>query len=418
MNLPTNFMVDMSKIGNNVIKEQFSCAIVDTKGEVLANEIVSDHNSDVFRIMYTPFEVGCHIIDLLYDNVPVPGSPFVVNVKSGCDVSRCKAYGEGLKHGIINKINRFTVDTKEAGKGGLSLFIEGPTEVIVKCTDNRDGTCDVEYQANEPGEYDVIIKFAEKHIPGSPFLVVVDESTEPWKVKVYGPGIQHGEVREGVPTYINIDVSEAGPGRIAVKMINNEEISMKELNVEDKGNGIYAVHYVPPKEGTILTCQVKFADVEVPCSPFVMNVISKTEGKNFKIINEAKDRNIPASLPTQIELDAKESREGNADVTIKDPKGMPLFVKAAEKDNGKYLASFVPDEIGPYTVSIKIAGKDIEGSPFVLKAYKIGDAKKCKVIENIPTIQTLGSMGTLHVDAREAGNGAVTCKITKNKDGR
>lgn len=418
MNSQTDFKVDMSKVGSNVDSDKFSCAIFDPKGNVLPSKIVSEDNSEVFRIMYTPFEAGRHTIDLLYDNVPVPGSPFVVNVKSGCDPSRCKAYGKGLERGITNKINRFTVDTKEAGKGGLSLFIEGPTEVIVKCTDNRDGTCDVEYQANEPGEYDVIIKFAEQHIPGSPFLVVVDESTEPSKVKVYGPGIEHGEVREGVPTYINIDVSEAGPGRIAVKMTNNEGIAVKDLNVEDKGNGIYAVHYVPPKEGTVLTCQVKFADNEVPCSPFVMNVFPKSESKNVKVIDEEKVHTVPASLPAKIELDAKKAGQGDIDVDIKNPKGKLLPAKAEETGNGQYSVSFVPDEIGPYNVSIKFGGKDIEGSPFVIKAHEIGEAKKCKIVQDIPKVQTSGSKGSLSVDARDAGDGAVTCKVTENKKGR
>ncbi|KAL5283098.1 cher family protein [Megaselia abdita] len=417
MNSPTDFTVDMSKVGSNVDSGKFSCAILDPKGHILPSKIEPEHNSDVFRILYTPFEAGRHTIDLLYDNVPVPGSPFVVNVKSGCDPTRCKAYGKGLERGITNKINRFTVDTKEAGKGGLSLFIEGPTEVIVKCTDNRDGTCDVEYQANEPGEYDVIIKFAEQHIPGSPFLVVVDESTEPSKVKVYGPGIEHGEVREGVPTYINIDVSEAGPGRIAVKMTNNEGIAVKDLNVEDKGNGIYAVHYVPPKEGTVLTCQVKFADNEVPCSPFVMNVFPKTESKNVKVIDSENVHTVPASLPAKIELDAKKAGQGDIDVDIKNPKGKLLPAKAEENGNGKYSVSFVPDEIGPYNVSIKFGGKDIEGSPFVIKAHETGEAKKCKIVQDIPKVQTSGSKRNLSVDARDAGDGAVTCNVTDNKKG-
>lgn len=408
----------MSNVGSNIDSGKFSCAIVDPKGNLLPSKILPEKNSDVFRIMYTPFEAGRHTIDLLYDNVPVPGSPFVVNVKTGCDPSRCKAYGPGLERGITNKINRFTVDTKEAGKGGLSLFIEGPTEVIVKCTDNRDGTCDVEYQASEPGEYDVIIKFAEQHIPGSPFIIAVDESTEPSKVKVFGPGIEHGEVREGVPTYINIDVSEAGPGRIAVKMTNNEGIAVKNLNVEDKGNGLYAVHYVPPKEGTVLTCQVKFADMEVPCSPFVMKVFPKTESKNVKLVEGQNIHTVPASLKAKIELDAKQAGEGDIDVDIKNPKGELMLAKAEEISTGQYAVSFIPDEIGPYNVSIKYGGQDIEGSPFVIKAHETGEAKKCKIVQDIPKIHPSGSKGNLSVDATKAGEGAVTCKVKDKKNAR
>lgn len=39
------------------------------------------------------------------------------------------------------------------------------------CKDNRDGSCTVEYIPLEAGEYDVSIKYADQHIPGSPFKV-------------------------------------------------------------------------------------------------------------------------------------------------------------------------------------------------------------------------------------------------------
>lgn len=265
MNAATDFTVDMSKVGSEIDSSKLSCSIFDPRGNIIPSKIVPSQGSDIFRIMYTPFEAGRHTIELLYDNVPVPGSPFVVHVKSGCDPSRCRAYGPGLEKGFTNKVNKFTVETKGAGQGGLSLAIEGPSEAKMSCTDNRDGSCDVEYVATEPGDYDITIRFADKHIPGSPFKVFVEESVDSGKVKVYGPGIEHGEVREGVPTYFNVDVSEAGPGRIAVKLTNSEGKPVENLKVEDKGDGIYAVHYVPPKEGNVLTCQVKFADEEVPC---------------------------------------------------------------------------------------------------------------------------------------------------------
>ena len=60
-----------------------------------------------------------------------------------------------------------------AGTGGLGLAIEGPSEAKMTCKDNRDGSCSVEYVPTEPGEYDVSIKFADQHIPGYPFMVLI-----------------------------------------------------------------------------------------------------------------------------------------------------------------------------------------------------------------------------------------------------
>ncbi|XP_017847553.1 filamin-A isoform X2 [Drosophila busckii] len=415
MNAATDFTVDMSKVGSNIDSGKLSCAIFDPMGHVLPNKMMGP-TDDIFRIMYTPFEAGRHTIELMYDNIPVPGSPFVVNVKSGCDPTRCKAYGPGLEKGLTNQKNKFTVETKGAGNGGLSLAIEGPSEAKMTCTDNRDGSCDVDYLATDPGEYDITIRFADKHIPGSPFRVLVEETVDPSKVKVYGPGIEHGQVREGVPTLFNVDVGEAGPGRIAVKLTNSEGIPVDNLSVEDKGNCIYAVHYVPPKAGSVLTCQVKFADVEVPCSPFVMTVFPKSEATKVRVKGVNEKKKTPASLPAEFEIDTKQAGQADINVAIKNPKGKPMQPRLEEVASGTYVVSFVPDECGTYQCSIKYGDKEIDGSPFKLEAFPTGEAKKCKLVEQVPKILPSGSQSHLKVDAREAGDGAVTCKIT-NKEG-
>ncbi|XP_075148241.1 filamin A protein cher isoform X7 [Haematobia irritans] len=411
MNEKTDFMVDMSKVGANIESKKLSCSVFDPKGQMLPSEILPGPTNDVFRIMYTPFEAGRHTIELLYDNIPVPGSPFVVNVKSGCDPSRCKAYGPGLKRGFVNEKNKFVIETKGAGKGGLSLAIEGPSEAKLTCIDNRDGSCDVDYLATEVGEYDISIRFADKHIPGSPFTVYVEERSDPSKVKVYGPGIEHGEVREAVPTHFFIDVQDAGPGRIAVKIQNSEGKPIEDLRVEEKGDGIYCVHYSPPKEGSVLTCTITFADTEVPCSPFVMTVFPKSEPKKVKIKGVNDKRKTPASRPAEFEVDTKKAGQADINVDIKNPKGKHIKPRLQEINDGTYVVSFVPDECGTYNVSIKYGGQEIEGSPFKLEAFQTGEAKKCKLVEEAPKIQPSGSKSHLTVDAREAGDGAVTCKI-------
>lgn len=264
MNAATDFMVDMSKVGTDIDHNKLTCSIFDPRGNTIPSKLVPSNTDEVFRIAYTPFEAGRHTIELLYDNAHVPGSPFVVHVKSGCDPSRCKAYGPGLESGNTGDPCKFIVETRGAGVGGLSLAIEGPSEAKMTCIDNRDGSCDVEYLPTEPGEYDITIRFADKHIPGSPFKVLVNESVDPTKVKVFGPGIEFSELHEGVPTYFNVDVGSAGPGLVAVKLNNSEGKPLDSVKLEDIGNGLYAVHFVPPKDGSVLTANVKFSDVEVP----------------------------------------------------------------------------------------------------------------------------------------------------------
>ena len=55
---------------------------------------------------------GLHLLEVLYEEVGVPQSPFRVMVMEGCDPSRVRAYGPGLEEGLVNKPNRFTVETR------------------------------------------------------------------------------------------------------------------------------------------------------------------------------------------------------------------------------------------------------------------------------------------------------------------
>lgn len=51
-------------------------------------------------------------MEVLYDEVAVPKSPFRVGVTEGCDPTRVRAFGPGLEGGLVNKANRFTVETR------------------------------------------------------------------------------------------------------------------------------------------------------------------------------------------------------------------------------------------------------------------------------------------------------------------
>jgi len=41
---------------------------------------------------------GTHKVDVTYEGLNVPRSPFSVNVVPGCDPSRVRAYGPGTSH--------------------------------------------------------------------------------------------------------------------------------------------------------------------------------------------------------------------------------------------------------------------------------------------------------------------------------
>lgn len=51
--------------------------------------------------------------------------------------------------------------------------MEGPSKAEITCKDNKDGTCTVSYMPTAPGDYNIIVKFDNKHISGSPFTAKI-----------------------------------------------------------------------------------------------------------------------------------------------------------------------------------------------------------------------------------------------------
>lgn len=407
---PTDFVVDSRALPKHE-DGKVTCTITNPSGNCTEN-LITPLADGTYRISYTPFEEGRHTIDILYDGIPIPGSPFVVNVRRGCDPSKCRAYGPGLEHGVVNKSNAFTVETKGAGTGGLGLAIEGPSEAKMTCKDNRDGSCSVEYIPTEPGEYDVSIKFSDHHIPGSPFKVTVDTPLDPSQVKVYGPGVDPNKIREQVPVTFTVDTSKAGKAPLGVQVRTDRGPLPQQPEIQDNGDGTYEVTYTPPAEGSTVKASIKYDGKEIPQSPFQMKVKPRVEPKKVKIDGPGiGGKGIPASFPTELIIDASQAGYGDLEVQVLGPDNSPRKVKLTESEDGICKAIFLPDDCGRYKAMVKYGGKEVPQSPVMIQAYATGSAEECKIEEGIQRNLLSGEEYCITVNAKNAGRGAVTCRI-------
>lgn len=136
-------------------------------------------------VSFVPKEAGKHYINIKRNGKHVGDSPYEVIVKpedvamGKPDASKVKCYGSGLRHAKPNKKADFTVDTRDAGYGGLGLSVEGPSKVEINCVDNEDGTCSVDFTPAEPGQYLINVTYADTHVPGSPFKCRVGDGPIP-----------------------------------------------------------------------------------------------------------------------------------------------------------------------------------------------------------------------------------------------
>uniref|UniRef100_A0A3P8P935 Calponin-homology (CH) domain-containing protein n=1 Tax=Astatotilapia calliptera TaxID=8154 RepID=A0A3P8P935_ASTCA len=306
----TEFTVDarsLTRRGGDHIK-----AAVKNPSGALTDCVVTDKADGTYCVEYTPFENGVHSVQVLYDDTPVPNSPFRVSVSEGCDPSRVVATGPGLEQGLTDQPNNFNIFTRGAGIGGLGITVEGPSESKMSCTDNKDGSCSVEYIPFTPGNYDVNITYGGEHIPGSPFKVPVKDVVDSSKVKVSGPGVASG-VRANIPQSFTVDCRKAGVAPLAVAVAAPKGIA-EPAEVTDNGDGTHTVSYTPSVEGPY-SVAVKYAEEDVPHSPFKFRVLPTHDASKVRASGPGLTSGVPASFPVEFNIDAKDAGQGQLSVT-------------------------------------------------------------------------------------------------------
>uniref|UniRef100_A0A3P9CHZ6 Filamin B n=1 Tax=Maylandia zebra TaxID=106582 RepID=A0A3P9CHZ6_9CICH len=307
----TEFTVDarsLTRRGGDHIK-----AAVKNPSGALTDCVVTDKADGTYCVEYTPFENGVHSVQVLYDDTPVPNSPFRVSVSEGCDPSRVVATGPGLEQGLTDQPNNFNIFTRGAGIGGLGITVEGPSESKMSCTDNKDGSCSVEYIPFTPGNYDVNITYGGEHIPGSPFKVPVKDVVDSSKVKVSGPGVASG-VRANIPQSFTVDCRKAGVAPLAVAVAAPKGIA-EPAEVTDNGDGTHTVSYTPSVEGPY-SVAVKYAEEDVPHSPFKFRVLPTHDASKVRASGPGLTSGVPASFPVEFNIDAKDAGQGQLSVLI------------------------------------------------------------------------------------------------------
>ncbi|XP_051548052.1 filamin-C [Myxocyprinus asiaticus] len=411
----THFIVDaraQTKTKGNHVKVH----IINPSG-ANTDAYITDKGDGTYRVEYTAFEDGLHLIEVFYDDVAVPKSPFRVSVLEGCDPTRVRAYGPGLEGGLVNKPNCFTVETRGAGTGGLGLTIEGVSEAKMFCKDNKDGSCSVEYVPFTPGDYDVNITYGGQPIPGSPFRVPVKDVVDVTKVKCSGPGLAN-RVTAHVPQTFTVDSSKAGLAPLEVQLYGPKG-AQEPIVVKNNRDGTHTVNYTPAQEG-LYTVSVKYANQEVPSSPFKLNSAPSHDASKVRASGPGLDtKGVAASLPVEFTIDARDAGKGLLTVQILDPEGKPKKASIQDNQNGTYTVSYVPDMTGRYTITIKYGGDNIPYSPYSVHAFPTGDASKCLLTVSVgghgveslgPNIE-MAEETVITVDAKAAGKGKVTCTV-------
>ncbi|XP_078597438.1 filamin-C-like isoform X45 [Branchiostoma floridae x Branchiostoma japonicum] len=405
---PTEFTIDAKSVsrrgGDNV-----RCVVQNPSG-AKTEAAVKDNRDGTYTASYTPFEEGRHLIDVLYEELQVPGAPFKVQATEGCDPSKVRAYGPGLEGGLTDKPQQFTIETKGAGTGGLGLAIEGPSEAKMTCKDNKDGSCTVEYFPTTPGDYDIHISYGEQPIRGSPFSVLIKDDIDVSKVKAYGPGLEKTGVRAQNMQVFTVDHTKTGSAPLDVKVTSQMGATVN-TEVTDNHDGTHTVKYIPPSEGACKV-DVKYDNQSIPQSPFNVRVEPPYDASKVKATGPGLQQGVPASFPISFTIDCRDAGNADLEVILEDPDGRMKSPEIHDNGDGTYTITYTPEQSGNYTIEIKYGGEQVPRSPFRITVKPTGDANKCSVTGDgmQPYIQ-IGEETCVTVNCKTAGKGKVNCTI-------
>ncbi|XP_036446591.1 filamin-A isoform X2 [Colossoma macropomum] len=498
VNCQAEFTVDATQAGEGVLK----IFIQTLEGSSINVDVICEE-AGIYNCSYTPTTICKHTIVVSWGGVSVPGSPFTVmpgkikiepyagswsrphgseinyldeemdtdqvtevNMKAGngsrldidvvspldlpTSATKVKAYGPGLRGGLLGQRAEFTIDTRAAGSGRLTVTVEGPCQVTLQCMDNEDGTCAVFYLPAENGEYTIRIFFANSQIPGSPFLPVVHLPLDPSKVTVSGPGLTKGKV--GEPCMVNIDCALAGSGDLSVEAVSDSGAIAKTEVLENE-DGSYTVVYVPLTAG-VYTLLLKYGGQVVPNFPAEIVVDPAVYKSHVKLTGQGDLANAAgfckpsqvladglgllqglAGHPNMCYINTRGAGNGHLEVTVEGPSESKVSCK--DNEDGSYTMEYIPSTAGQYDVNITYGGKSIPGSPFKVTVKDVSgtsaeifgpgicaqssqnftfDSKKTGNIPETVTVITPQGKSEL-MDLKDNGDGTYTVNYSPSVEG-
>ncbi|CAD6188807.1 unnamed protein product [Caenorhabditis auriculariae] len=262
------FIID----GSDISREgRITATLLGTKADIPVRIQQLGHN--VFKATYTPLTGGTYELHVLWNGKHVKGSPFRVTADTSAHPADLIGVDStSLKIGIINENIKTVIDTRRAGPGQLSAHCMGPVKpAYCELYDHRDGTYTLCVRPAEVGKHTLVIKYNDEHVHGSPFLVHVSLPPDPSKVRVYGPGVEHGILSLFKSNFV-VETRGAGAGQLTVRVRGPKGAFNVEMQREKKNERTIHCKYEPKEPGDYQV-EVKWHGEHVPGSPFLVMIV-------------------------------------------------------------------------------------------------------------------------------------------------
>ena len=98
--------------------------------------------------------LGRYLVQVDWDNKPIEGAPFQIDVVEPSRPENVKVFGPGLEEAVVGQKGTFTIDTTEAGHGNIAVDITGPEgQFLVDLEQDHAQEKDASYLPQQAGRY-------------------------------------------------------------------------------------------------------------------------------------------------------------------------------------------------------------------------------------------------------------------------
>ncbi|XP_067934891.1 filamin-B-like [Watersipora subatra] len=414
------FLVDTSVAGPGKLN-------FDLKGPSKTSLNAKSISPELCEVSYVPSQAGEYMLDVLFDDVNVPGSPFLVQVApkrhtiahfvepallaektssfstapsealdSVCPVTGVRLSQVDKLPAVENSRVSFLVDTRNAKPGKLSFDLAGPCKAELCTKEIEQDICEVSYVPTVCGEYVLDIFYNNVRLCNGPVCTkVASRDGKPaeierissasriecplTKVALCGNDMQKGKCNR--PQTFLVDMSSSGPGKLAFQMDGPSKVEVETKYID---NTTCEVSYIPTQAG-IYKLNVFYNDVPVSVCPIEVQVIpydtqdeilqigedtiTKTsfiQCSNSKVkINDCSTTPVLCNTTAKAIVDLTESGPGKLGFAVHGPGKAEL--STVDIGNGKYEISFLPTVSGEYILDVMFNDMPLSISPLQMK---------------------------------------------------
>ena len=399
------------------------------EGEAISIHLQSNDDG-TYSAVYTPSAPGEEHLDVRFAGVPIPGSPFPVSVlkkdvgegAAAADIppkasgSPPTSKGGKKKKGTISGFDldnerflvgatqKFKLHCEELGEGKLDVTCkpQNAAEIDVTTTTGENSYW-VEITPKKAGKHDIIVRYAGKHITGSPFRVQFLSRGDALKCSMVDPLSDcPTEIENEVVFCISTKGAGKGKLRATAKSISTQKEVPTTVTKFNSQKHHYHVQF-PPTEGLNYTLNVFYDELHIQGSPFriALGDASRCRTSGEGLVKAWSHK------WNKFTVDSEEAGPGELSVTIEgedlggtDGESSRIEPNISQLDDFHHEVAYLPTEVGSYWITIKWGNIEIPGSPFCIPCRKPLEPSQF-AIEEIITQTFLGKPAQIIVNCNE-----------------